>query len=247
MLFRSTRCIEFISDLHLAPELPRTVEAFERYLRACDADALFILGDLFEVWLGDDALVLPFEARCAQALREAARRLTVHVMRGNRDFLLGPAFFAFTGCLEANDPLCVQGFGQSVLLAHGDAWCLADTAYLPMRALLRSESWQREFLARPLAQRQAIAAQMRAASQAHQAGEAAEAGYADVDQPLGLRWLAHCAATTLIHGHTHRPQVQSWPEGRQRIVLPDWHLDEAPARGGVLRWTAEGFALRAWS
>jgi UDP-2,3-diacylglucosamine hydrolase len=239
----TARRLEFLSDLHLAPDVPHTVTAFERYLQACDADALFILGDLFEVWVGDDVLAQPFEARCAEALRATARRLPVLVMRGNRDFLLGPGFFAATGCIDADDPLRVQAFGQAALLTHGDAWCLADTAYLPVRAQLRSAAWQSDFLARPLAQRQALAAQMRASSQAQQR-DGATSTYTDVDQSLALQWLQHAGARTLIHGHTHRPQTEAWPDDHQRIVLPDWDQDHGEPRGGVLRWTADGFSLR---
>jgi UDP-2,3-diacylglucosamine hydrolase len=236
----AVQAVDFISDLHLSPDLPRTVRAFEQYLAHTRADAVFILGDLFEAWVGDDMLSQPFEAACGQALKAAAGRMPVHVMRGNRDFLLGPAFFQATDCIDLPDPQPVQAFGQTLLLTHGDAWCLADVDYLRFRSMVRAPAWQATFLAKPLAERLVIAAQMRAASRAHQ-GARDPVTYADVDGALAGQWLADSGADTLIHGHTHRPCDEQRESGWRRCVLSDWDLDHVqPPRAEVLRWSRSG-------
>jgi len=227
--------------------MPRTVAAFERLLRELEADALFILGDLFEVWVGDDALNQPFEAACVAALRAAARRMPVHVMRGNRDFLLGQRFFEASHCVDLPDPTLVEAFGGRVLLSHGDALCLADEAYQAFRRQVREPEWQSAFLARPLVERMALAQQMRGVSRAHQAG-IAPSDYADVDADLATQWLAAAQTKVLVHGHTHRPGTQACPQGWLRHVLCDWDLDHGGQdRAEVLLWSAQGFARRRWS
>jgi UDP-2,3-diacylglucosamine hydrolase len=240
----SIRTADFISDLHLSPDLPRTLAALSGYLRRTKAGAIFILGDLFEAWVGDDSVALPFEADVVETLAGAARRCPLYVMRGNRDFLLGPGFFAATGAVDLPDPVVVHAPGisnESVLLSHGDALCLADTAYQQFRAQVRQPQWQAAFLAKPLNERQAIGAQMRAASRAHQR-RAEPVTFADADSSLAQAWLAAADARTLIHGHTHRPQSEARAEGWHRHVLSDWDLDHAdPARAEVLRWSDEGF------
>lgn len=240
----SVQVVEFISDLHLSAELPRTVAAFEAYLRDTAADAVFILGDLFEVWVGDDALQQPFEAACASTLKVCAERCRLYVMRGNRDFLLSTSFFSATGAVDLPDPQPVQAFGQSVLLSHGDALCLADTEYQQFRQMVRSQAWQQGFLAQPLVARLQLAAQMRQASQEHQGGGMVTC--ADVDPALAMQWLNAAAAKTLVHGHTHRPGSEQSPKGWLRHVLSDWDLDHAaPGRAEVLRWTRAGFSRHA--
>ena len=239
---QAARVVDFVSDLHLAPELPATVAAFERYLDTSQADAVFILGDLFEVWVGDDSLAQAFEAARADSLRRACQQRPVYVMRGNRDFLLGERFFSLTGCNELSDPTLLHAFGQAVLLTHGDAWCLDDQAYQAFRAEVRSGDWQRNFLAKPLGERLAIAARMREASRAHQS-EPGMAGATDVDLRLAGDWLAANHAATLVHGHTHRPGTERHPNGWTRLVLSDWDLDHASSRRAeVLRWTPQGFS-----
>jgi UDP-2,3-diacylglucosamine hydrolase len=241
----SVQVVEFISDLHLSPELPRTVAAFERYLRTTAADAIFILGDLFEVWVGDDAMQQPFEAACVQAIRICAQTRPVHVMRGNRDFLLGPAFFAATGATELPDPQPVCAFGQTALLSHGDALCLDDVEYMRFRSLVRSPAWKQDFLAKPLAERLKLAAQMRRASREHQGGRD-PVTYADADPSLADKWLRAAGAHTLVHGHTHRPRSEAFAGQADRHVLSDWDLDHAqPGRAEMLRWTSDGFTRHA--
>lgn len=241
----SAQVVEFISDLHLSPELPRTVAMFERYLRTTRADAIFILGDLFEVWVGDDAMQQPFEAACVQALQACGLGRQLHVMRGNRDFLLGPAFFAATGVTELPDPQPLHAFGHTVLLSHGDALCVDDAEYMRFRSQVRSAAWQQDFLVKPLAERLALAAQMRRASREHQ-GRRDPVTYADVDPTLASQWLQAAGAHTLVHGHTHRPGSEAFAGRAERHVLSDWDLDHAqPVRAEVLRWTAAGFTRHA--
>ncbi|MFZ5548708.1 MAG: UDP-2,3-diacylglucosamine diphosphatase [Pseudomonadota bacterium] len=239
----SITAVDFISDLHLGPELPRTLATLGHYLARTRVGAVFILGDLFEAWVGDDAAALPFERQCVAMLADAARRRPLYVMRGNRDFLLGGRFFAETGAAELADPTALHAPGIAsapLLLTHGDALCLADTAYQQFRAQVRQPAWQAAFLAKPLEERQAIGAQMRAASRAHQQ-RLAPITYADADPVLASEWLEAAGSRTLIHGHTHRPQSEVFAERRTRHVLSDWDCDhETPARAEVLRWTPVG-------
>lgn len=231
--------VEFASDLHLAEDLPATTRAFTGWLEDSRADALFLVGDLFEAWVGDDMATRPYEAACVQALARAAARRPVHVMHGNRDFLLGAGFAAATGVRLLADPTVLRGFGQSVLLTHGDAWCLADAPYMAFRAQVRQPAWATQLLAQPLAARLALAAKMRAESRQRQsAGET----YADVDEATAAAAMAAAGATTLVHGHTHRPATEPFAGGT-RLVLSDWDLDghHGAPRAEVLHWSAGGF------
>jgi UDP-2,3-diacylglucosamine hydrolase len=240
------RSVEFISDLHLQAQPVATCELWLAYLRGCRADALFILGDLFEVWVGDDAAFDPpashtpslgFEGRCLVALREAAARMNVHFMRGNRDFLIGPKYLAACAVVDLDDPTVLAFGAQRYLLSHGDALCLDDTDYQAFRSEVRSDRWQRDFLARPLAERTAIARQIRQQSEAH---KRLSGQYADVDFEAALDLLALAQAGTMIHGHTHRPADHALPDGRTRVVLSDWDGSAQPARAQVLRLDGDG-------
>jgi UDP-2,3-diacylglucosamine hydrolase len=235
----TVQAVDFVSDLHLNPALPATVATFFGYLQQTRADALVLLGDVFEAWVGDDSLDQAFESACAQALRDFSRHAPLFVMRGNRDFLLGPAFFAATGAHDLCDPTPMRAFGQTVLLSHGDALCLTDTAYQAFRREVRRPTWQQSFLARPLAERLQVAQQMRKASQAHQRAQE-PITWADVDPDIAATWLNESKTNVLIHGHTHRPGSDCGPGGWSRHVLSDWDLDHSD-RAEVLRWTAAGF------
>ena len=238
------RTVDFISDLHLKPEEPATFEAWARYMAHPHADAVFILGDLFEAWVGDDAAAPgSFEARCGQVLDGCPAELAF--MRGNRDFLVGGDFLARHGVRDlAADPLVLDLGAQRIVLSHGDLLCTADTAYQQFRLQVRSTDWQRAFLARPLAERQAIARQMREHSEARHAATA-PADYAQASDELARRWLLHAGACTLIHGHTHQPAdhalgLDGQGHALTRVVLSDWHLDARTRRAEVLRLTASG-------
>ena len=235
------RCIDFISDLHLADDTPRTLVAAREYLLNTAADAVFILGDLFEAWVGDDARFEGFEAAGAALLTEAARRRPLAFMVGNRDFLLGHEMLAACGVQPLADPTVLCAFGERTLLSHGDAWCLADTDYQQFRRMVRDPAWQSQVLAKPLAERRILARSIRSESERKAAEYQGE--WADVDTPTALAWLHKTESNTLVHGHTHRPASEPLAPGFTRHVLSDWELDDAtPPRAQVLRWSAQGWA-----
>lgn len=234
------RTLDFLSDLHLEAGAPATFEAWRRALEGTPADAVFLLGDLFEVWVGDDAAAPgSFEAQCLEVMRAAARRAPLFFLHGNRDFLVGREYLGRCGTTLLDDPTVLVFGGQRWLLSHGDALCLDDVDYLRFRAEVRSAAWQQAFLARPLAERQAIARGIRNQSEARKRTHGPEA-YADVDAAEARRWLAAAQAETLIHGHTHRPAQHVLAPGLQRVVLTDWDLAAQPPRGELLRLQAAG-------
>ena len=231
--------VDFISDLHLQTSEAATVAAWQHYLQHTHADALFILGDLFEVWVGDDALDESgsFEAQCCSLLRQATQRLPVYFMHGNRDFLVGERFFQRCGVQPLQDPTVLSFAGQRWLLSHGDALCLDDVDYQHFRVLARSAAWQQSFLAQPLATRRAQARDIRSQSEARKHSATL---YADVDGPAACAWLQGANCSVLIHGHTHRPADHVLAPHLARSVLSDWDAAAMPARTEVLRLTASG-------
>ena len=228
------RSVEFISDLHLQPALPRTVQAWQQYLASSTADAIFLLGDLFDAWVGDDALSEPDSAETSYAttLQAATKQRPLFFIHGNRDFLIGNAFAQCTGVHLLPDPSCLHFAGQYWLLSHGDALCVDDTPYQQFRAVARNPAWQEQVLAQPLAQRRQLAGSIRNESEARKMREVISA---EVDSAATLQWLQASKATTLIHGHTHRPATHQLDATHQRVVLSDWDCDEPPARAEVLR------------
>jgi UDP-2,3-diacylglucosamine hydrolase len=235
------RVIDFISDLHLAENTPRTFEAWAAHLRHTQADAVFILGDLFEMWVGDDMAERGFEARCVELLREAAATKTVAFMAGNRDFLVGDAILKASGILRLQDPTVVNAFGTRALVSHGDALCIGDTAYQRYRSVVRRPAVRRAFLALPPSWRHAIGRAARRRSETlHTPGLGA---LIDVNSAAATGWLQAARAPTLIHGHTHAPASHDLAPGVVRHVLSDWELDTGHlTRAEVLRWDAQGFA-----
>jgi len=233
------RMVDLISDLHLQAGQPATIEAFRGYLQTTPADALIILGDLFEVWVGDDAAQTPgFEADCAQWLRETAAHRAVYFMHGNRDFLVGERYAAQAGFALLDDPTVLVFQGQRWLLSHGDALCLDDVEYQRLRLQVRSPAWQQAVLAQPLEQRRALARDARAQSAAHQ--QQAGMVWADVDTAAAHEWLVRARAPVLIHGHTHRPAEHGLGDSLKRVVLSDWDADAHPPRAQVLCLSAGG-------
>jgi UDP-2,3-diacylglucosamine hydrolase len=233
----------FISDLHIDAAHPTINQQFLQFLRseAKDAAALYILGDLFESWIGDDA------PDAAQALSIAAlRELTdggvpCFVMHGNRDFLLSRQFCAASGAQLLPDPLIISLYGEPVLVMHGDALCTDDRAYQRLRATVRDADWQRRFLALSIKARRALAGAARAGSQAHTA--AMEYAITDVNADSVAMALRAAGTATLLHGHTHRPAIHAlMVDGRPRtrIVLGDWY-----DQGSVLRWDHNGPELKS--
>ena len=238
----------FISDLHLDAERPEITALFGRFIdeEARGADALYILGDLFEAWVGDDdpSDTGRFVAEKLAALR--ASGVPVFFQRGNRDFLLGDAYATRAGVTILPDPAVILLHGQPTLLMHGDLLCTDDVAYQQFRAQTRDPRWQAQFLAQPLAARLAFAQQARTASQARHAelqGQGLMEAITDVAPTTVTATLARYGIDTLIHGHTHRPAVHELDvDGRacQRIVLGDWY-----EQGSVLRVDSDSLQLDA--
>lgn len=241
------RRLAFVSDLHLGPDTPRTLAAFEALLGRLQADALFVLGDLFEAWVGDDALDLPYAQRVAQALSSSAQHRPQYFIAGNRDFLAGEAFAQACGLQRVDELLTLDAWGERYLVAHGDAQCLDDTAYQAFRTQVRQAAWQQAFAQRPLEERLAHAAQMRDASLASQAQQAQQGlPFADPDAAHCRSLLLTAGARLFIHGHTHRPGCFSLGDGLARLVLSDWDLDHGNApRAECLYLGPEGIQREA--
>ena len=233
------RTVDLISDLHLQASEPATVTAWRGYLETTPADAVFILGDLFEVWVGDDAATLPgFEAECAEVLKAASARRPLFFMHGNRDFLVGADFAARCGMTLVADPTVLLLHGERWLLSHGDALCLEDKDYLRFRAQVRTPEWQQALLARPLEERRTLARSVRAQSEDRK--RSPDMVWADVDADAARDWLRQAGATSLVHGHTHRPAVHDLGDGMRRIVLSDWDAAAHPPRAQLLCLSSAG-------
>ena len=240
----------FISDLHLDPSRPAITELFLDFLRgeARQAEALYILGDLFEAWIGDDTPSSAADA-VALALREVSDAgVPVYFIRGNRDFLVGNDYAARAGMRILPDPSVIQLYGKPVLLQHGDLLCTDDIAYQAFRAQTRNPAFIAQFLSQPLEARVAFAQKARAASQAHQSemkqdDKATFETVTDVAPAEVIATFQRYGVDTMIHGHTHRPAIHTVSAGEHsftRIVLGDWY-----EQGSVLRVDADGFRLEA--
>jgi UDP-2,3-diacylglucosamine hydrolase len=228
----------FISDLHIDASRPAITEQFLTFLaaEATQADALYILGDLFESWVGDDAADAAQAATIEGLSALTSRGVPCFVMHGNRDFLLAHQFCRLTGAELLPDPLIATLYGEQVLLMHGDALCTDDRAYQRLRATVRDPDWQRRFLALSIASRRALAGAARAGSVAHTA--AVEYAITDVNADSVVTALRNAGTSTLLHGHTHRPAIHALKvDGRPctRIVLGDWY-----DQGSLLRWDHNG-------
>lgn len=200
------------------------------------ADALYILGDLFEYWVGDDGLALPFPGAVARTLSQAAKRMPVRFMHGNRDFLVAKGFAQSTGVELIGDPTIIDLYGTRTALLHGDTLCTDDVEYQKVRVRMRDPRWQQAVLARPIAERVAIAQGMRAQSEGAKAGMDME--IMDVSRAAVEKAFVDCDCALMIHGHTHRPGRHEYTVGgtkRVRWVLPDWY-----EKGGYLEATPQG-------
>jgi len=234
----------FISDLHLQESHPRTLDAFFRFLEehARHTRQLYLLGDIFEYWAGDDDLDTPFNARIIGALRSLAdSSVALFWMAGNRDFLVGQGFADAAGLTLLQEPHVVDVKGQRIALVHGDAECTLDTKYMAFRAMVRQPAWQAQFLAMPLSQRKAIIAGMREGSREAHTTKSYE--IMDVTPDAVEAVFDATGAGVLIHGHTHRPALHRHGE-RLRYVLPDWELDAEPPRGGWIAVEEDGALTR---
>jgi UDP-2,3-diacylglucosamine hydrolase len=231
----------FVSDLHLDAASPPAVAQFLDFLeqRARGAEALYILGDLFESWVGDDDDEPCRERVCAGLARLRARGVPCYVMHGNRDFLLGRGFEARSGAHLLADPVIADVYGEPVLLTHADALCTADRSYQRLRGVVRTPRWQRRFLRLSLQARRALAGQARSGSRRHT--ERTSYGIMDVDGTAVIAAMRACGVRTLLHGHTHRPAVHELlldGQPARRIVLGPWH-----EHGSCLAWDTTGFRL----
>ena len=228
----------FISDLHIDASRPAITERFLNFLatEARHAEVLYILGDLFESWIGDDAADDAQTAAIAGLHALTSHGVPCFVMHGNRDFLLARQFCRMSGAELLPDPLIVTLYGEPVLVMHGDALCTDDRAYQRLRATVREAEWQRQFLALSVVSRRALAGAARVGSQAHTA--AVEYAITDVNPDSVAKALRSAGTATLLHGHTHRPAIHALQvDGRPctRIVLGDWY-----DQGSVLRWDQNG-------
>lgn len=227
----------FVSDLHLDAAQPEAIELFIGFMArdVVQAHALYILGDLFETWLGDD-LADPARERVCAALRDLTRSgVAVFVMRGNRDFLLETGFEQRTGCQLLPDPVLLQLGGRTTLLTHGDLLCTGDRSYQQLRSLTHDPRWRQKLLSLSAQARTGLAALARAGSRQHMA-KAANA-IMDVEQRTVEKVFKASGAEWMIHGHTHRPgrhQYQIMGSTRTRFVLDSWY------RGGHCLWFEQG-------
>lgn len=236
--------IQFISDLHLAWDKPEITQRFLRFLdsRATKANTLYILGDLFDAWVGDDDFSPP-----TPKIREALKRLSesgtnIYFQQGNRDFLLGNRFCSDTGVALMDDPVVIDLFGVPTLLMHGDLLCTDDLPYQEFRSKSRSHEWQRNVLSKPLFVRLLAARWYRLRSFFHKRKKSQE--IMDVNQDTVVRTLLEYHCLRLIHGHTHRPNIHNFEvdgKSAQRYVLSAWTKD----KGDVLVWDENGCRIEA--
>lgn len=237
--------ILFISDLHLSPRSPGATCLFLDFLagRARQAAELYILGDLFEAWIGDDDIDAPYHAPIVAAMRAASDAgLAISVMHGNRDFLLGEGFAARSGVRLIADPYILSTAEWQFVLAHGDALCLDDNEYMAFRAQVRDPAWQAALLAKPLSERRAIAAHLREVSETSQRAKINP--YTDIQPAATEDFLRAHGYATFIHGHTHQPATHDHiVDGIhvERWVLADWHEDQ----GECLVWDGEALHREA--
>jgi UDP-2,3-diacylglucosamine hydrolase len=234
----------FISDLHLQESHPRTTAAFFRFLaeHAMAARELYLLGDLFECWAGDDDLDTPFHQSIIRAIRAVSDAgVAVYWIAGNRDFLVGERFAQAAGLTLLSEPHVATIAGQRIALAHGDAECTADLNYMAFRAQVRDPEWQQQFLSLPLAQRKGIIAGLREDSREAHGSKTME--IMDVTDEAIDALHASTKTDILIHGHTHRPALHG-AGTKRRYVLPDWELDTDPPRGGWIAVDSNGAITR---
>ena len=233
----------FISDLHLDADRPGGIARFLHFMKteARSASALYILGDLFEAWIGDDD-TNPGYAPIIAALAELRRHnVPCYFMHGNRDFLIGRRFAAATGCELLGENEVLELEGERVLLTHGDLLCTDDKPYMELRAVVRDEGWQSGFLAKSTDERRRLANDLRKKSQAATSAKTEE--IMDVNQNAVETVMRQYGVSILLHGHTHRPDIHRFSlDGSEatRIVLGSWYED-----GSVVRWDEDGFALAA--
>ena len=233
----------FISDLHLAPERPAIIELFIKFLdqQASKVNELYILGDLVEYWLGDDDTAVGLDAVFNKMKQLADAGLTIYLMHGNRDFLMGEQLAERAGCQLIHEPYIADLNGKPALLMHGDTLCTDDVRYQELRLMLRNPAWQQDFLNKALAEREMMAKALREKST--EETQAKDADIMDVNASSVSDAFKNHDINLLIHGHTHRPAIHKLKNNQTRIVLGDWYKT-----GSVLEFTDfEHFQLKEFN
>lgn len=234
----------FVSDVHLQQDLPKTTQAFLHFLQtqAVAARQLYLLGDLFEYWAGDDDRHEPYHQGILTALKALSDQgVELFWIAGNRDFLVGEAFAREIGMQRLPDPSIVTLGGQRIILSHGDAYCTDDHGYQSFRQQVRDPAWQQQFLQQPLATRKQVIQGLRTQSQAAQREKSMD--IMDVNPDAIALLFQQSNAAIMIHGHTHRPArhlTQHHGSQRLRYVLPDWEYDNQAMRGGWIALSEDG-------
>ena len=233
----------FISDLHLDPARPESTAEFLNFCRttAMQAETVFILGDLFEAWVGDDDDDPKLEPILDAIAALSNAGIDCCFMHGNRDFLVGEGFAARTGCRLLDEFETIELDGESILLTHGDLLCTDDVRYLELRKQLRDRQWQQDFLSKSLDERRRIAAELRDLSKTEMAAK--DESIMDVNQNTVHETMRQHGVKTLLHGHTHRPAIHDFEldgHAARRIVLNDWY-----GPGGYLVWDSDGPELKS--
>ena len=235
----------FVSDVHLSADIPATTHAFLQFLQgpARAAQALYLMGDMFEYWVGDDDINAPYHQSICAALHDCTNAgVRLYWMHGNRDFLVGAEFADRCGLQLLPERQSLRAGDKTIVITHGDAECTGDLAYMQFRKQVRNSQWQQQFLSQPLEKRRDIAKQMRAQSQQKQS---AAMVLSDVDEDAVSSLAKTHQAHILIHGHTHRPALHQYADF-SRYVLPDWDCDHATSpRGGWLALLSDG-SLQAY-
>lgn len=229
----------FISDLHLSQERPKITELFLTFLKqtVVQSEALYILGDLFEVWLGDDMILPDYQPAIEQIAATVKAGVPVYIMYGNRDFLMREQFEKLSGARIIHEPYVVNLYGNNTLLMHGDTLCTDDIEYQKFRAMVRNPQWQQELLSKTPQERLELARKFREISKSETAQKASE--IMDVNQGAVIQTMHDNKVLHLIHGHTHRPATHTFELDNQtatRIVLPDWYEE-----GGYLAVNENGY------
>lgn len=231
----------FVSDVHLSESLPNTTSKFLRFLNeiAVSTKSLYILGDLFEYWAGDDDCDDSYNQQIIVALHELSQSgVEIYWIAGNRDFLVGNEFSQQTGVKLLEDPTELQIHHNRFIISHGDALCTDDIDYMKFRQMVRQPAWQSSFLAKPLSERKAIIQGMRQASSVEQKNKSMQ--IMDVNPDAVRRLFEQFPNATLVHGHTHRNALHRDKNG-MRYVLPDWDYDQSTnVRGGYLQLDQSG-------
>jgi len=232
----------FISDLHLSGQRPDITRSFIQFLQttAREADALYILGDLFEVWLGDDMILPDYHEAIEEMKSLTETGVPLFIMHGNRDFLMGETFAQLSGATLLEEPIIIDLYGTPTVLLHGDTLCTDDIAYQKFRTMVRNPEWQAVILSKSPEERLALAKEYREISQV-ETGQKAES-IMDVNQETVEALVKQQGVLNIIHGHTHRPAIHQFEvdgQSAQRIVLGDWY-----EQGSALSYTSNGFQLR---